>query len=74
MNNCKGEYLGGLAYSYVERMAADKAHAHRLAGEHLVLCEGGLFLGRIEPFGVLEGVPESDEIFFICHWNEVSTN
>lgn len=35
-------------------MAADETHAHRLAGEHAVLCKGGLFLRGVEALRVLE--------------------
>lgn len=35
-------------------MASDEAHAHCLAGEHAVLCEGGLFFGGVVALGVLE--------------------
>lgn len=35
-------------------MASDEAHAHCLAGEHAMLCEGGLFFGGVEALGVLE--------------------
>ena len=35
-------------------MAADETHAHGLAGEHAVVGEGGLFLGRVEALGVVE--------------------
>lgn len=46
-------------------MAADQAHADNLAGEHLVICVGRLFLGGIEALGVIEHVPSVE---FVCHF------
>lgn len=47
-------------------MASDEAHAHCLAGEHAMLCEGGLFFGGVVALGVLE---EADvELVHFSQW------
>lgn len=48
---------GESAGSYVKRVTADQAHTHDLAIEHLVLGKSGLFLRRVEAFGVFEEIP-----------------
>lgn len=49
---------------YIERMATNKAHAHFLAGEHVMLCKGWLGLGFIEALGVLEHGRRVEIVFF----------
>lgn len=46
-------------------MASDEAHAHCLAGEHVVLCEGGFFVRGVVPLGVLEDVADFE---VVCHF------
>lgn len=49
---------------YVKRMATNEAHAHFLAGEHVMLCKGGLGLGFVEALGVLEHSPRVEIVLF----------
>lgn len=48
--------------TYIERMAPDETHAHRLPREHAVLGIGGFLLRLVEPIGLLEKVPRVERI------------